>query len=117
MPRRGIPPWARSRGAQLSAKSRRRLTLRRPPHAAHGNAIDTGVRIPTAEFPDGRIAVFGSFDAVEWTAEVAGYEQTLREALPPSIRREVWISGSVSQLARAELEERGWVVNAEVKGL
>lgn len=79
--------------------------------------IVAGVRIPTAELPDGRIVVFGSFDAVEWTAEVAGYEQTLREALPPRIRREVWISGSVSQLARAELEERGWVVHAGAKGL
>ena len=80
-------------------------------------SIVAGVRIPTAVLPDGRIAVFGAFDAVEWTEEVAGYEQNLVAALPRSVRREVWISGSVSRLARAELEERGWVVHARSEGL
>jgi len=75
--------------------------------------ILAGVRIPAAELPDGRIAVFGAFDAVLWTREVAGYEQALRQALPPAVGREVWITGSVSPRARAALKERGWVVHAD----
>jgi hypothetical protein len=75
--------------------------------------IMAGVRIPAAELPDGRIAVFGAFDAVQWTAEVAGYERNLRAALPQRVARELWITGSVSPLARAALERRGWAVHAE----
>lgn len=70
-----------------------------------------GVRIPAAELAGGRIVVFGAFDAVEWTQEVAAYEQSLREALPHEEARELWISGTVSPLARAALEERGWSVH------
>lgn len=73
--------------------------------------ILAGVRIPAAELPDGRVAVFGAFDAVEWTPDVAGYERNLREALPRGVRREVWVTGSVSPRARAELAQHGWVVH------
>lgn len=76
--------------------------------------ILAGVRIPAAELPGGGVAVFGAFDAVAWTEEVAGYERTLREALPRGIAREVWIAGMVSPRARAELEERGWAVHGRV---
>lgn len=71
-----------------------------------------GVRIPAAELPDGRIAVFGAFDDVQWTAEVAAYERALEEALPHKAGREVWTTGGVSARARAELEQRGWAVHA-----
>jgi hypothetical protein len=74
--------------------------------------ILAGVRIPAAELPGGRIAVFGAFDAVQWTQEVAGYELNLREALPRAVGREVWVGGSVSPRAQAALQERGWVVHA-----
>lgn len=73
--------------------------------------ILAGVRIPAAELPDGHVAVFGAFDAVEWTADVAGYERNLREALPHGVGREVWVTGSVSPRARAELAQRGWAVH------
>lgn len=56
-----------------------------------------GVRIPCAQFSDQRIAVFGAFDAVQWTAEVAGYEGAMLGALPAAVpAREVWLSGTVS---------------------
>lgn len=75
--------------------------------------ILAGVRIPAVELPDGRIAVFGAFDAVQWTAEVADYELSLREALPPGAGRQLQVTGSVSPRARAALEERGWVVHPQ----
>jgi hypothetical protein len=71
-----------------------------------------GLRLPTAQTRDGRIAAFGSFDAVYWTEEVAGYESALRAALPPASKeKELWLSGAVSASARAELTTRGWVVH------
>jgi hypothetical protein len=82
-------------------------------HATHPvKRILAGVRIPAAELPDGRVAVFGAFDAVQWTEQVAGYEHALSESLPSAAGREVWISGSVSARARVALEKRGWVVHA-----
>lgn len=75
--------------------------------------ILAGVRIPAAELPDGSIAVFGAFDAVQWTAEVADYGGALNEALPRTGARQLWITGTVSVRARAALEERGWAVHAE----
>ena len=75
--------------------------------------ILAGVRIPAAELPDGRIAVFGAFDAVEWTAEVADYAQNFRAALPQATGREIWITGSVSPRAQAALAARGWIVHAQ----
>lgn len=75
--------------------------------------IVTGVRLPSAQLPDGRIVVFGAFDAVYWTAQVGGYEAALRQALPPDApAREVWFSGAVSSRARSELERLGWSVHA-----
>ena len=73
--------------------------------------ILTGVRIPAAELAGRRIVVFAAVDAVEWTEEVAAYEQSLREALPREEARELWISGTISPRARAALEERGWSVH------
>lgn len=73
-----------------------------------------GVRLPCGQFADRRIAVFGAFDAVQWTAEVAGYEGAILGALPADIpAREVWLSGSISPRARAALEQRGWEVHAQ----
>ncbi len=64
-----------------------------------------GVRLPCAQFADRRIVVFGAFDAVQWTAEVAGYEGAMLGALPAdAAAREVWLSGNVSPRARGALE-------------
>jgi hypothetical protein len=83
-------------------------------HAHHPvERILAGVRIPAAELPDGRVAVFGAFDAVQWTQEVSDYGRGLREALPDGMPRELWITGSVSPRAQAALEERGWDVHAK----
>lgn len=74
--------------------------------------ILAGVRIPAAQLPDGHVAVFGAFDAVLWTRQVAVYEQSLSQELPPGAPREVWVTGTVSARARAALEERGCMVHA-----
>ncbi|HTY95319.1 MAG TPA: hypothetical protein VMC02_15635, partial [Steroidobacteraceae bacterium] len=68
-----------------------------------------GLRIPAAQLSDGGIVVFGSFDAVYWTADVAGYAQVLDTEAPGS-RRELRLAGSVSARARREIEQRGWSV-------
>jgi hypothetical protein len=74
--------------------------------------ILAGLRLPTAETRDGRTVVLGAFDAVYWTAEVAGYESALRAALPPTSHGlDAWVSGSVSPAARAQLTSLGWVVH------
>jgi hypothetical protein len=90
-----------------------RLLLRM--HASRPVArIVAGVRLPSAQFADGRVAVFGAFDAVQWTAEVAGYEGAILGVLPADVAaREVWLSGTVSPRARAALEQRGWEVHAQ----
>ena len=76
--------------------------------------LTAGVRLPCAQFADQRIAVFGAFDAVQWTAEVAGYEGAILGALPAdSPTHEVWLSGTISSRARAALEQRGWEVHAQ----
>jgi hypothetical protein len=78
--------------------------------------IVAGLRLPTAQFADGRVAVFGAFDAVQWTAEVAGYEGAILQALPAdSPAREVWLSGSISPRARAAMEQRGWEVHDQAE--
>jgi hypothetical protein len=74
--------------------------------------ILAGLRLPTAETRDGRTVVLGAFDAVYWTEEVAGYETALRGALPPAAQKlEVWLSGSISPMARDQLTSHGWVVH------
>ena len=74
--------------------------------------ILAGPRLPTAQLADGGVAVFGAFDAMQWTEEVAGYERTLRQTLPAeATEREIWLLGAVSPRARAALEELGWTVH------
>ena len=74
--------------------------------------IVSGLRVPTAQLPDGRVVVFGSFDAVYWTKEVAAYEQAVHTLLPDDAPgHEVWLDGAVSPLARARLEKLGWSVH------
>jgi hypothetical protein len=73
--------------------------------------ILAGPRLPTAQLADGGVEVFGAFDAMQWTEEVAGYERTLRQTLPADAPlRELWLLGSVSPRARAALTELGWTV-------
>ena len=74
--------------------------------------IIAGLRLPSAQFADRRVAVFGAFDAAQWTAEVAGYEGAILGALPADIPgREVWLSGAISPRARAAVQQRGWEVH------
>jgi hypothetical protein len=74
--------------------------------------ILAGLRLPTAQFSDGRIAVFGAFDSVYWTQDVAGYESALHGLLPQASKGlELWLSGAISPGARAELTNRGWDVH------
>jgi hypothetical protein len=72
----------------------------------------SGLRLPAARLRDGKIAVYGAFDAVRWTQEVSGYETALHAALPANAGIEVWLSGSISDRARDELQARGWQVHA-----
>jgi hypothetical protein len=74
--------------------------------------ILAGLRLPTAQLADGRIAVLGAFDAVYWTEDVAGYESAFHALLPqkpPGL--ELWLSGAISPLAKSELTSRGWEVH------
>jgi hypothetical protein len=74
--------------------------------------ILAGLRLPTAQFGDGRIVVLGAFDSVYWTEDVATYESTLHAALPSASNGlELWLSGTISQRARSELATRGWEVH------
>jgi len=74
--------------------------------------IVAGLRVPTAQVADGRVIVFGAFDAGYWTEDTAGYAQSVERALPPNASgREFVLSGSVSARARGELERRGWKIH------
>jgi hypothetical protein len=96
-----VEVFLRSAGQLLRMHARRPITR-----------ILAGLRLPCAQFADRRVAVFGAFDAVQWTAEVAGYEGAIIGALPADIpAREVWLSGAISPRARAALEQRGWEVH------
>jgi hypothetical protein len=74
--------------------------------------IIPGLRIPSGQLADGTVVVFGAFDAVQWTEDVAVYERTIRAALPGNSGREIWFTGSVSPRARTELERLGWAVRS-----
>jgi hypothetical protein len=74
--------------------------------------ILAGLRLPAAAFGDGKIIVFGAFDGVSWTEEVAGYEAALHAALPGSrAPLELWLTGTISPLAREQLTRLGWEVH------
>lgn len=74
--------------------------------------ILAGPRVPAAQLADGRVGVFGAFDNVQWTADVAAYERAIREALPHDAGgRELWLGGSVSARARAALTQLGWQIH------
>ena len=76
-------------------------------------AVLAGVRLPAAAREDGSIVVCGAFDAIYWTETVASGEAQLREAVAASAAptRELWLAGSVSERARRELTERGWLIH------
>ena len=78
-------------------------------------AIVPGVWLPAGRRADGHIIVCGAFESVYWTAEVASGEQQIRQALPQGAgARELWLAGTVSAWARAELQARGWQLEAPV---
>lgn len=71
-----------------------------------------GLRVPTAQRADGRVMVFGAFDDVQWTEDMAAYEHAIREALPRDAgARELWLAGTVSPRAHAALTQLGWDVH------
>jgi hypothetical protein len=81
--------------------------------------ILSGLRLPTAQCADHRLLVFGAFDSIYWTRDVADDEHTLHAALPadaPGL--ELWVAGTLSERARAQLKSRGWEVHelADSKG-
>ena len=74
-----------------------------------------GVWLPAGRRADGHVVVCGAFESVYWTAEVASGEQQIRQALPQGAgARELWLAGTVSAWARAELQARGWQLEAPV---
>jgi hypothetical protein len=74
--------------------------------------ILAGLRVPAAQRRDGHVMVFGAFDAIYWTPDVAGYAAAIRATVPTDATgREVWIGGVVSPRARAELGHLGWTVH------
>jgi hypothetical protein len=100
-----VQVFLRSTGLLLRSQARRPITR-----------IVAGLRLPSAQFADRRVAVFGAFDAVQWTVEVAGYEGAILNALPADRpAHEVWLSGAISQRARAVLEQRGWEVHDQAE--
>jgi hypothetical protein len=80
-------------------------------------AILPGVRLPAARRADGHIVVCGAFESVYWTADVASGEEQIRQALLQSDAgvRELWLSGTASDRARAELSARGWNLQESVQ--
>jgi hypothetical protein len=70
------------------------------------------LRVPSAQLADGSVVVFGAFDAVQWTEDVAGYAREAATAMPDNAQgRELWLTGTVSPRARTEFQARGWTVH------
>lgn len=95
--------------AQIYLRSVGLLSLAHQSHPLR--AIIPGVRLPAAELADGRLVVCGAFEAVYWTRDVAANEEQLQHALPPQPPgkgRELWLEGTLSNMAHSALRERGW---------
>jgi hypothetical protein len=78
--------------------------------------IISGVRVPAAQLSSGRIRVFAAAESVYYTRDVAGYGRAILAALPADATgHELWIAGTVSELARQALGADGWDIheNAE----
>ena len=75
-----------------------------------------GLRVPTAQRADGHVMVFGAFDDVQWTEDVAAYEHAIREALPGDAGvRELWLAGIASPRAHDALAQLGWEIHDGVE--
>jgi hypothetical protein len=60
--------------------------------------------------------VFGAFDDVQWTEDVAAYEHAIREALPRDAGvRELWLAGIASPRAHDALAQLGWEIHDGVE--
>jgi hypothetical protein len=95
--------------AQVYLRSAGLLVLAHKNHPL--KAIVPGVRLPSAEFADGRLVICGAFESIYWTEDVAKAEEQLRTSLPPQregLGRELWIAGTLSNRAREALGRRGW---------
>jgi hypothetical protein len=95
--------------AQVYLRSVGLLTLAHKSHPLR--AIIPGVRLPAAQLADAGLVVCGAFEAVYWTQDVAANEEQLERSLPPQQPgkgRELWLEGSVSDVARGALRDRGW---------
>jgi hypothetical protein len=69
-----------------------------------------GLRLPAAQRTDGHVVLCGAFDAVYWTEDVATDETQIRQLLPSTgvTMLELWLTGTASERARAELRALGW---------
>lgn len=95
--------------AQVYLRSAGLLVLAHKSHPL--KAIIPGVRLPSAELADGRLVICAALEAVYWTEGVATSEKQLRRSLPPQregLGRELWLAGTISDLARTALVRRGW---------
>ena len=81
-------------------------------HKTHPlQALLPNVRLPAGKLANGGLVVCGAFEAIYWTEAVARDEEQLRQSLETAgsgAARELWIIGSLSDLARNWLRERGW---------
>lgn len=72
--------------------------------------LEGGDRVFIARSADDRIVVMLPVDMLFWTKEMADAFRTGSELLPSGARLEIWVTGGVSELARAGLESLGWKV-------
>jgi len=81
-------------------------------HASQAlTSVVPGLRLPAGLRADGSFVVCGAFESVYWTEDVARLELQLRGALPgtaASAGRELWVAGTLSELARQAAHARGW---------
>jgi hypothetical protein len=80
-------------------------------------AVLAGVRLPAARRADGRVVVCGAFESVYWTEDVAIGEAQVRQSLPAGVSTpQLWLTGSVSERTRSELQQRGWELHEFISG-
>lgn len=68
--------------------------------------------LPLLETLDGRLVAMLPIDHLYWTPEIATllHRAMERDDVQQISPREIWLTGSASEQARTELEERGWTV-------
>jgi hypothetical protein len=74
--------------------------------------------VPLALTVDNVVLVLAPMDEVLWTARTAQIAQAVNKVVAPlkPARKELWIAGKVSALAKRELAARGWAVVGGARG-